>query len=151
MRMAFSVAGRAFDDQSRRFTARVVGVDRGDGAQTGRLLLNRGDQLGVLMTDVDVHQLAREVEVSLAVLVPEPAALGAGDDDRADHPLGRPRVEHVGAIVGESLRGAGVEHGHGVSLFVTTTTEQIVVCDRTMKVGGDAWCHSLLRSSAWAR
>ena len=91
------------DDQACRLAARVVGVERGDGAQPAGLLLDRGDELGVLVADVDVDQLAGEVEVAVAVLVPEPAALGAGDDERVERALRAPRVEHVGAIVGEGV------------------------------------------------
>ena len=42
------------------------------------------------MTDIDIDELAREVEVLLARLIPEMAALSLGDDDRANQALGRP-------------------------------------------------------------
>src|SRR5262245_24982664 len=45
--------------------------------------------------DRDVDELRREVEVAVAVVVPEVAALGAGDRDRVDRVLRRPRVEDV--------------------------------------------------------
>ena len=44
----------------------------------------------MLMTDIDIDELAREVEVLLARLIPEMAALSLGDDDRANQALGRP-------------------------------------------------------------
>ena len=149
------IAGSTLDNETSRLAARVVGVDRGDGAQAGGLFLNGRHQLGVLVTDVDVHQLTGEVEVTLAALVPEPTALGTGHHDGADEALGRPRMEHVGAVVGEGVGGAGVEHGHVVSLFVTGASEQSAICDRTMIDASHSrspWCVvSLLRSSAWAR
>jgi len=42
-------------------------------------------------------------------------------------------VEDVGAVVGEGLGSAGVEHGHEVSLFVTGPSEQSANCDRTIR------------------
>jgi hypothetical protein len=44
----------------------------------------------MLMPDVDVDELTREIEVLLARLIPEMAALSLGDDDRANQALGRP-------------------------------------------------------------
>ena len=87
-------------DQPRRLAAHLVGMARCDRAELAGLLLDRGDELRVLMADVDVHQLAGEVEVTLTVLCPEPAAFTAGDDHRLQRPLRRPAVEDVLAIVG---------------------------------------------------
>ena len=58
-------------DQARRFAGRVIGVVRRDGAQRVGLRLDRGDQLRVLVSDVDVDELAGEIEPASAVLVPE--------------------------------------------------------------------------------
>lgn len=44
----------------------------------------------MLMTDIDIDELAREVEIFLAGLIPEVAAFGLGNDDRANQALGRP-------------------------------------------------------------
>ena len=93
------VAGRQLADQPGGLAAGVVGVDRGDGAELVGLLLDRRHQLGVLVADVDVDELAGEVEVAVALLVPEPRPLGPGDDDRVERRLRRPRVEDVGAVV----------------------------------------------------
>ena len=58
------VARRQLGDQPGGLAAGVVGVDRGDRAQLVGLLLDRRDQLGVLVADVDVDELAGEVEVA---------------------------------------------------------------------------------------
>ena len=52
---------------------------RADGAELVGLVLDRRDDLRVLVADVDVDELGGEVEVALAVVVPEVAALGARD------------------------------------------------------------------------
>ena len=59
------------------------------------LLLDRGDDLRVLVPDRDVDELRGEVEVAVPVVVPEPAALGARDRQRVDLVLHRPGVEDV--------------------------------------------------------
>ena len=93
MRMAFSVASApplvkntcsrspgASSAISRAASLRAsLAMDRGDRAQLVGLLLDRGDELGVLVADVDVDQLAGEVEIAGAVLVPEPRPRRAGD------------------------------------------------------------------------
>ena len=102
------VAGRQLGDQPGRLAAGVVGVERGDRAQLVGLLLDRRDELGVLVADVDVDELAGEVEVAVALVVPEPRPVGAGDDDRVERRLRRPRVEDVGAVVdGRPRTGSG--------------------------------------------
>ena len=63
------------------------------------LLLDRGDQLGVLVADVDVDQLGGEVQVALAGVVPEVRARGRGDRQRVDQRLRRPGVEDVRPVV----------------------------------------------------
>ena len=42
------------------------------------------------MSDIDIDELAREVEVLLAGFIPAMAALSLGDDARANQALGRP-------------------------------------------------------------
>ena len=76
------------------------------------------DHLRVLVADVDVDELGREVEVALAVVVPEVAALCAGDRDRVDRALHRPRVEDVLLGVGDDLRaerGVRLDSGHALA------------------------------------
>jgi hypothetical protein len=80
----------------RRLAARVVGERRRDRAEPGGLL----HQLGVLVADVDVDELRGEVEVSLAAVICEVRATGAGDRQRVDQCLRRPGVEYVSAVVG---------------------------------------------------
>jgi hypothetical protein len=96
---------RGLDDQAGGLAAGIVGVERGDGAQLVGVLLDGRDELGVLVADVDVDELAGEVEVLGAVLGPEVAALGAGDDRRVQSALRAPRVEDVLAVVGEGIGG----------------------------------------------
>ena len=67
------VAGGELGDEAGGLAAGLVGVERRDRAQAAGLLLDRGDQLGVLVADVEVDELGGEVEVAVAVLVPEPA------------------------------------------------------------------------------
>ncbi len=56
-----------------------------------RLLLDRGDDGRVLVADVDVDQLAGEVEVAVARVVPHVAAETAGDDHRVERAPGPTR------------------------------------------------------------
>jgi hypothetical protein len=57
----------------------------------------------VLVPDVHVDELAGEIEVGVAPVVPHAGARGADDHRWVERPLGRPRVEHVGAVVGVRL------------------------------------------------
>ncbi len=107
------VEAGGFADQSGGLAARIVGVERRDCAQLVGVLLDGGDELRVLMPDVDVDELAGEVEVLGAVFGPEVAALGAGDDHWVQRALRAPRMEHVLAVVGKGIGGVGVEHVHG--------------------------------------
>ncbi|CAB4885355.1 unannotated protein [freshwater metagenome] len=106
------VARGEFGDESRCLTTLGVGERRRDGAQLGGLVLDGLHEFGVLVADVHVDELTREVEVTLAVLVPHPRALGSGNDDGVDESLCRPRMEHVGAVVGLGDRGAGFDVAH---------------------------------------
>ena len=92
------VGGRALDDQPGALGALVVRVLRRDGREPAGLLLDRRDDLRVLVADVDVDQLRGEVEVAVAVVVPDVAALGAGHDHRRDERLRGPGVEDVCAV-----------------------------------------------------
>jgi hypothetical protein len=58
-------------DEPSGLASRIVGERRRDGGQLGGLLLDRGDQLRVLVSDVDVDQLRGEVEVTPARVVGE--------------------------------------------------------------------------------
>ena len=62
------------------------------------LLLDRGHETGVLVPDVQADRLGAEVEVVLAVVVPETTAPAAGHGDRVELRLNRPGVENMGAV-----------------------------------------------------
>ena len=105
-----------FADEACCLAAGVVGVDRRDGAQTVGLFFDRRHELRVLMADVDIHQLAREVEIPTPGIVPEPGSLAARDDDWVDQTLCRPRMKDVFAIVGEGVGRTRFENCHEPSL-----------------------------------
>ena len=104
------VAGRHLGDAPGELAAHVVRHRRLDRREATRLLLDRGDEVGVLVPEVQVHELRREVEVGVAGVVPERRALARRDGQRVDERLRAPRVEHVRAVVGAHLR-VGVEVG----------------------------------------
>jgi len=89
------------DDQRGCLAAYVIGVLGGNRAQPFRLGLDGGDDLGMLVTDVGVHQLARDVEVAVAVVVNHPTPLGPGDGQGVQCRLGGPGVEDMATVVGE--------------------------------------------------
>ena len=97
------VARRHLGDQARERRARLGCHRRADRAELVGLLLDRGDEPRVLVADRDVDELRREVEVALAVVVPEVAALGAGNRNRVERVLHRPRVEDVALRVLDDL------------------------------------------------
>ena len=97
------VSGGDLREQAPEPRAGLVRHRRADGAQLVRLLLDRGDDLRVLMADRDVYELGGEVEVALAVVVPEVAAFRTGDGDRVDRVLHRPAVEDELLRVGDDL------------------------------------------------
>src|SRR2546423_3979115 len=73
----------------------------------------------MLVPDRDVDQLRREVEVAVALVVPEVAALRPRDRHRADRVLHRPRVEDVAPrLVDDLLSGlrVGLDERHRPSL-----------------------------------
>ena len=112
------VAGRETGEPAGQLAPLVVGVAGGDRAEHLGLGLDRGDDLRVLVADVDVDHLRREVEERPPVVGPEAAALGAGDHERIERLLRRPRVEHVGAVVLVGLAALGrLVVGHAVPRF----------------------------------
>ncbi len=67
------------------------------------------------MPDREVDELRGEIEVAVAVVVPEVAALPAGDRDRVDRVLHRPRVDDVALRVLDDLlaeRPVGLDRCH---------------------------------------
>ena len=103
--------GRVGGDEPGRLVAGLVGEGRRDGAEPLGLLDDGGDHLRVLVAEVQVHQLRREVEPAVALVVPELAPGAAGERERVDQVLGRPGVEDVGSVGGSDL---GVGGGDGV-------------------------------------
>ena len=95
--------------------AHVVGVGGVDGAEPVGLRLDGLDHPRVLVADVGEDQLAGEVQVLVAVVVVDVAALGSGDGHRRQVGLGGPGVEHVGPVARqEGGLGLGVVDGfHG--------------------------------------
>jgi hypothetical protein len=87
-------------DEAGGLVAGLVGEGRGHGAEPLRLLDDGRDHLGVLVAEVEVHQLRGEVEPAVPVVVPHLAAGPAGQRDGVDEALGGPRVEHVGPVDG---------------------------------------------------
>jgi hypothetical protein len=92
------VARRHLGEQPGELAPSVVRELRADRAQPLRLLLDRGHETGVLVPDVQADRLGAEVEVVLAVVVPETTALAAGHGDRVELRLNRPGVENMGAV-----------------------------------------------------
>ena len=104
--------GRDLGDQAGGLAAIGVGVDRRHGAEPTGGLLDRGDEARVLVPEVDVDQLRAEVQVPVAVEVPHPRALGAGDRHRVDLGLRGPGVEDVPPVVREGRVGGAVVGAH---------------------------------------
>ena len=98
------VAGRHLGEHAPEPRARLVRHRRPDRAELVRLLLDRRDDLRVLVPDVEIHELRGEVEVALAVVVPEVAPFRAGNRDRVDRVLHRPGVEDELLRVRDDLR-----------------------------------------------
>ena len=123
-----SVGGLARDEAS-GLGPDVHGIPRGEGGHPPGLLLHCGNEFGVPVADVGVDQARGEVQVVLAVVVPEPTPLRPRDRQRGDRALGRPRVEDVLAVVGADRRlvggdtegggsgGLGRDVGHGDTLY----------------------------------
>ncbi len=101
------VAGRHLGDAPGELAAHVVRHRRLDRREAPRLLLDRRDEVGVLVPEVEVHELRAEVEVRVARVVPERRALARRDGQRVDEGLRAPRVEDVRAVVGAHLRVGG--------------------------------------------
>ncbi len=114
--------GGQLADQPGGLAAGGVRVLRGDGRQDAGLLLDRSDDLGVLVADVGVDQLAGEVQVPVAVVVPDPGARRAREGHRGQRRLCRPGVEDmrpvelIGTRTGCGIRGGG-GLGHAFSLI----------------------------------
>ena len=89
---------RSINDALRGIATHVIGMLRGHRREPSRLLLDGLDHPRVLMADVDVDELTGEVEVALAVVVPEIAPFCGRNRQRLDLRLSAPGVEDVRAI-----------------------------------------------------
>ena len=89
------IAGRALGDQPRGLRPGGVHVLRGDRAQLGGLLGDRGDDLRMLVADVGEDQLPGEVQQPVALAVPDVGPFRRQHRHRRDLGLRRPRVEDV--------------------------------------------------------
>jgi hypothetical protein len=78
-------------------------------AQHVRLLLDRGDDRGVLVANVDVHQLRGEVHVGRAILVGDVDALRVAHHHGVDRRLRGPGVKDRGllSLLGGEVRVIG--------------------------------------------
>ena len=106
------VAGRDLCQLAAELLARGGRVVRADIAELAGLLLDRRDHLGMLVAEIDVHQLRREVEIALSGRVVKVGALaalhldhrgqrilrGPGDDVVAPVRTGRRRLAHVSLL-----------------------------------------------------
>ena len=110
------VTGRELGQEAGGLGAHVVGEGRRDGALPSGVLLDRGDELGVLVADVDVDQLGGEVEVLLPLVVPEVRAAGVCDGQRVDLGLRGPGVENVRPVVAAHLLLGEIVGQHGAHL-----------------------------------
>jgi hypothetical protein len=89
------VAWSDLGDQPRELRPSLVRHRRPDRRQLLGLFHNRGDDLRVLVPEVDVDELRGEVEVAVALVIPEVAAFGTRDGERRDLVLHRPGVQDV--------------------------------------------------------
>ena len=113
------VRGGVVEDFLGGESAHVVRVGRCNGGEDIGLRLYCLDDLGVLVSDVDVDEHAREVEVRVSLVIPDLAAFTAGDHKRRERRLSRPRVEHrvgVGRANGEVAFGGAERIVHATTL-----------------------------------
>lgn len=92
------VARGAFGDESGCLGASVVDVLRRDRAQLAGLPLDGGDDGRVLVADIRVDQLRRQVEQLSALTVPDVGPGGIDDRHRLERPLCLPGVEDVRTV-----------------------------------------------------
>ena len=97
----------AIGDQLGSLGASIVAMFWRDRCQLRCLILNRFNNLRMLKTNIGEDQLARKIEVLVAVVIPEVTPQAASDGHRADLALGRPRVKYVSAIKVENFFAAG--------------------------------------------
>ena len=108
------------DDALGGFAARQVHRRRCDGGEQLGLLADRLHDRRVLVPDVDVHELAREVEVLAPGVVPHPRTATTRDRERRGLRLRRPGVEDVVLVelAREFVEALGEAVGHGFAAFL---------------------------------
>ena len=84
----FELLRRVGENLLGRERAHVVRVGRGNRREDVGLRVNCLNDLRVLMPDVDVDEHAREIQVSVAVVIPHFAALAARNNERRKSGLG---------------------------------------------------------------
>ena len=142
---------RVVDDAPGGLAAGEVHGRRRDGGEQLGLLADRLHDGRMLVADVDVHELAREVEVLASGVVPDAASAAAGDHQRRQLRLRRPGVEHVVAVelAGEFVEVLGEVLGHGFDAFRSCATSVAVARRRIAdEAGRDAPAPRLLTASA---
>ena len=110
------------DDQTARLAALVVGEARRDHAQHVGLVLDRLDHLRMLMAEIHVHELAGEVDPLSCRARPRTSSRARRRSPSGRARLGRPRMEHVGPIVGvrvarQRSRVRGSRRGHDARVW----------------------------------
>src|SRR5690554_2898965 len=96
-------ATRNVEDALCRLAPREGRVLWRDGREFPGLAGDRLDDGRMLVSDVGVDELAREVEIATTLVVPHRAALAARDRERGQRALGAPRVEHVRSVKTDNL------------------------------------------------
>src|SRR5207248_624191 len=84
-------------------TSSIIASEEAADSHPRGLLLNRADHALVAMADVHAHQLAVEVDETLALRRPEVDALRACDRDGIDLRLRRPLVQRVASCQCDDL------------------------------------------------
>ena len=92
------VSTSAIGDQLGSFRTSIVSVLRSNRGEFGGLILNCLHNFWMLETDIGKYQLAREIQILVALVIPEITSQPPSNWHRANQPLGRPGVKHVGAI-----------------------------------------------------
>ena len=87
------VLRRDLYDQPGRLAPHIGGVARCEGAQPVSLLLDRGDDARMLVTEVGEHQLRAEVQVAPPVDVDDVAPGAADQPQHLARPLDSPGME----------------------------------------------------------
>ena len=72
----------------------MVGGGGRNGGEIIGLRLNRRHHFGMLMADIGVHQLAAEIQIFFAIVIPQHTAQPGLNHQGIQRPLHRPRMKH---------------------------------------------------------